>query len=280
MHKLLLTGSNGFLGTHFNNLLHKQYNIVGIYNTTKNELIPESYNVDITNANALKELIIKIEPQIIVHTAAISSIAQCEKNEENAYAVNVTASIQLATLAKQLNAQFVFCSTDLVFDGTKGNYTETDTPNPINKYAEQKYIAEQNIVEANENVIISRLPLMIGENKNGFAGVIAEMQYKNKQSEAMHLFTNEYRTPALVQDVVKGIKILLDKKATGIYHIAGTQKMNRLSIAQYVKEKYNLENLQLITTTHQEKNITNRPADVSLSINKMQELQFHPSLLF
>jgi dTDP-4-dehydrorhamnose reductase len=279
MHKLLLTGSNGFLGTHFYNLLHTYYNIVGIYNTTNNELIPESYKVNITNATALNDLIIKLQPQIIVHTAAISSIAQCEANEANAYAVNVTASIQLATLSKQLKAQFVFCSTDLVFDGTKGNYIESDAPNPINKYAEQKYIAEQKIIAANENAIIARLPLMIGENKNSFAGLIAEMQYKNECNETMYLFTNEYRTPALVEDIVKGINILLNKKTIGIYHIAGTQKMNRLSIAQYVKEKYNLENLQLIATTHQEKNITNRPADVSLSIDKIKALGFVPNLI-
>jgi dTDP-4-dehydrorhamnose reductase len=277
MHKLLLTGSGGFLGTHFFNQLHKQYNIEGIYNTTQNAAIPQSHKINITNTAHLQQLVLAIQPNIIVHTAAISSIAQCEANTQNSYTINVTASIQLATLAKQVGAQYVFCSSDLVFDGINGNYTETDTPNPINIYAKQKYIAEQKIIEINPNAIIARLPLMIGKNKNGLTGVVAEMQQYDLQHKSMHLFTNEYRTPVLVQDVVEGIKILLQENATGIYHIAGAKKMNRLQIAQYIKQQYNLENIQLIGTNHQQKNITNRPGDVSLNITKIQSLGFVPT---
>ncbi len=280
MQKLLLTGSNGFLGNHIFNILQNKFNIIGIYNASKNQAINENYKVDITNKTQLNNVVQQTQPNIIIHTAALSSIAQCEKNEENAYAVNVTASVQLATLAKQHNTQFVFCSTDLVFDGTKGNYTETDTPNPINIYAEQKYLAEQKIIEANSNAIIARLPLMISINNTDHTGVIAEMQNNNELSKAMHLFTNEYRTPALVEDVVSAINILIQKNVKGIYHIAGNQKLNRLQIAQYIKDKYNLQKVQLIATTHQQQNITNRPQDVSLCVDKIKALSFVPQQLF
>jgi dTDP-4-dehydrorhamnose reductase len=267
MQKLVLTGSNGFLGTHFDRLLHTQYHIVGIYNTEKNDSIQESYKVDIANRTDLAHAIEKIQPDIIVHTAAISSIAACEKEETRSYAINVDASVQLAALAKKTKAVFIFCSTDLVFDGKKGYYKEEEIPNPINKYGEQKYIAEQKIREANADAIIVRLPLMIGENKRGFAGVIAEMKY-----------SNEYRTPALVEDIVKGIQILIEKKVVGIYHIAGKQRLNRLQIAHYVKATYALSEVALLPTTHFEKNITNRPEDVSLDITKIAQLGFQPSL--
>jgi dTDP-4-dehydrorhamnose reductase len=278
MQKLVLTGSNGFLGTHFDRLLHKHYHIVGIYNTEKNDSIQESYKVDIANTAELVHAIEKIQPNIIVHTAAISSIAACEKEETSSYAINVDASVQLAALAKKTKAVFIFCSTDLVFDGKKGHYKEEEIPNPINKYGEQKYIAEQKIREANAGAIIVRLPLMIGENRKGFAGVVAEMKYCHEQKKKLFLFTNEYRTPALVEDVVKGIQILIEKKVTGIYHLAGRQKLNRLQIAQYVKAKYALNDVELLTTTHFEKNITNRPEDVSLEINKIERLGFQPDL--
>jgi dTDP-4-dehydrorhamnose reductase len=279
MHKLLLTGSSGFLGMHFYNLLHNQYNIEGIYHNTKNNVVVQNHQVNITDAIALNAVVAKTQPQIIMHTAAISSIALCQQNEAHSYAVNVTASIQLASIAKQLAAQFVFCSTDLVFDGTKGNYTETDTPNPINIYAEQKYIAEQKIMEAYPNAIIARLPLMIGPNQNGTAGVVAEMQQCNAQHKTIHLFTNEYRSPALVSDVVNGLHLLLQNNCSGIYHLGGSQTLNRLQIAAYVKKKYNLQNIELIATTHQQKNITNRPANVSMCISKMKKFGYAPSNL-
>jgi dTDP-4-dehydrorhamnose reductase len=278
LQNLLLTGSAGFLGTHFHDQLKNEYHIIGIYNTTKNNLINENYQLDITNTIALKTIVEKIKPNIIVHTAAISNIAECEKKEVTSYAVNVTASVQLARLAKQSNATFIFCSTDLVFDGTKGNYKETDLPNPLNIYGAQKFEAEQKIIAANKNSIIVRLPLMLGVNYYRTSGIVAEMQQKNIFQSTMHLFTNEYRSAALVEDVITGFKIILNNKTAGIFHIAGVTKLNRLQIAEYIKQKYKLDNLTLIATTHLQQNITNRPQDVSLNIEKMSALGYNPTL--
>lgn len=279
MQKLLLTGSNGFLATHFYNLLQNKYRIIGLYHNAKNEAITESYKADLQNIEALKQLLHLVKPSIIVHTAAISSIARCEANEAYAYAINVTATAFLATYCAVNNIAFVFCSTDLVFDGIKGNYTETDLPNPINIYGEQKYIAEQKVITANKNALIVRLPLMIGENKKGFAGVIAELRYKEQHNEPAFLFTNEYRSVALVDDVVNGINLLLQKKQTGTFHLAGANIMSRWDIGNYIKKAHKLSQLHIVATTHQEKNISNRPANVSFNIDKMKKLGYLPKSL-
>jgi dTDP-4-dehydrorhamnose reductase len=276
MQKILLTGASGFLGNYIIDGLKNKYEIIGLCNKQQQEKLQNNFFIDLANVEQLEEIFKKVQPDIVIHTAAISSIIQCEKDVDYAYQVNVIASTQLATLCNINNIKFIFCSTDMVFDGKKGNYTETDIPNPINIYGTQKYEAEIGILQANENAILARLPLMIGENKNGNAGVVAEMQEKNETAAAIHLFTNEFRTPALVEEVVQGLKILIKNNCVGIYHVSGSQKLNRLQIAEYIKEKYNLSNLKLIPTTHQAIGITNRPQDISMDNKKMIALGYNP----
>ncbi len=274
MQKILLTGASGLLGTHLYNHLNKKYNIISLYNLHKPLQQSNCIQFDIAITNGIEKLINTIQPNIVIHTAAISSIAQCQNDEIISYKINVLASETLAKVCKKINAQFVFCSTDLVFDGIIGNYNETDLPNPINIYGKQKFEAEQKCLGINNKTLIIRLPLMIGENKIGTSGVIAEMQLKNINNETMHLFTNEFRSVALVTDVVNAIKFLIQKNKTGIFHIGGNQKLNRMQIGVYVKAKYNLQNITLIPTTHKEQNITNRPQDVSLDSSKLKKLGF------
>ncbi len=275
MQKILITGASGFLGTHLYNSLHNKFSIVCLYNN--NSLHNKNaVQFDLTNISAIPSLIDLIQPTVVIHTAAISSITQCEQERKFSFLINVTASEALAKHCKKIKATFIFCSTDLVFDGTKGNYTEEDIPNPINKYGRQKYEAEKKIITINKDAIIVRLPLMIGENKKSLAGVVAEMKLKNEQEAIMYLFTNEYRSPALVEDIVLGFESLLNKKTSGTYHMGGSQKLNRLEIAEFVKREYNLNKLKLIPITHQQLGITNRPADVSMVSNKMCALGYNP----
>lgn len=280
MQKILITGISGFLGSHLYKALQNDFEVVGTYHHAEIESLPNIVKVDFNDKNAITKVFVQHQPDIVIHTAAISSIAACEKNEAYSYNINVEASTLLAALSKEYNAKFIFCSTDLVFDGKKGNYLETDLPNPINVYAKQKLKAEQDIKKTNNHALIVRLPLMIGDNKNGVSGVVAEMQKNNEQVVPMYLFTNEYRSAALVEDIVKGFEILVKEKVSGIFHLAGNQALNRLQIAQWIKNKYRLEKLKLIPTTHHELRITNRPENVSLNITKMKEMGYNPSLWF
>jgi dTDP-4-dehydrorhamnose reductase len=276
MQKILITGISGFLGSYLYASLKEDYKIIGTYHNSDKPIIAHAVKIDLANIQAVGNWIEQLRPNILIHTAAITSIAQCEKEEAYTYQVNVAASVEMAWMAKLCGAKFIFCSTDMVFDGRRGNYTETDLPNPINIYGQQKAAAEKHCIAVNENTIIARLPLLIGENKKGTAGSIAEMQIKNEQKGTMHLFTNEYRTPARVEDVVQGILLLLQKAAKGIYHLSGTEKMNRYQIAERIKVKYKLNDVSLIATTHQEQGCTNRPVDVSMDNTKMRNLGYAP----
>jgi dTDP-4-dehydrorhamnose reductase len=267
------------LGSYLYAALKEDYKIIGTYHNSNAPNLVNAIKIDLANIEAVGSLVEKIRPDVLIHTAAISSIAACEKDEIYSYKVNVEATAEMAWMAKLCKAKFIFCSTDLVFDGVKGNYKETDLPNPINIYGEQKARAEKFSKDVNEDSIIVRLPLMIGENKTGTAGVIADMQIKNMQKGEMHLFTNEYRSPAMVEDIVQGIVLLMQKEVKGVYHLGGNEILNRYQIAGRIKAKYSLKDIQLSPTTHQAQNITNRPADVSMDNSKMKTLGYNPSII-
>lgn len=274
MQTLLLTGASGFLGERFANLFFQKYNIVGIVNTNQGSAAINNQCIDITNLTQLESFVDTVKPNIILHTAAISSIAACEADIANSEIINVAASKLLAQKAKELKAQFVFTSTDLVFDGSKGDYTETDLPNPLNMYGQQKWEAEKQITEVNNKALILRLPLMVGTNSKSNVGVIADLLNTAAAGKTANLFTDEFRTPLHVNEVSKAIELLIEKNEKGIYHLAGAKKYSRYELGLHLKEKYNLEKVNITATTHAACNITNRPTDVSMNNAKLTQLGF------
>jgi dTDP-4-dehydrorhamnose reductase len=279
MQKLLLTGATGFLGQAVIAQLQEQYEIHGLYFNNKPNASISSYKINIADSSALKNIVKQIQPQLILHTAAISSLAACEADAKYSHQVNVEASKELALLANALNATFIFCSTDMVFDGAKGNYLETDTPNPLSLYGQQKYIAEQEIVKANPKSIIARLPLLIGKIENSSVGIIPEMITANNEGKMMNLFTDEYRSPVWVNDAVLGLELLCKENKSGIYHLGGKENWNRYEIGCMVQLQLNLNDVSLNATTHAHLGITNRPKNGTLNSSKMFELGYQPAFL-
>ncbi len=267
--RILLTGASGFLGTHIINAMQGQYQFFGLSLKLVNPNLSEHALIDISNTTQLLQYVQAVQPEIIIHTAAISSIAACAANEPYSHAINVTATEALSQFAAQYDIPFVFTSTDLIYDGVKGNYNESDTPAPINVYGQQKYLAEQALVNNNSQALILRMPLMVGDNELSNVGVIADLRNTMLAHKTAYLFTDEYRTPIHVYDAVAAIFFLLQKKCTGIYNISGSQKFSRYELGNYIKKKYALQQLQIAPTTHALQKITNRPKDVSMNNEKL-----------
>jgi dTDP-4-dehydrorhamnose reductase len=279
MQKLLLTGATGFLGKAIIKQLQHQYEIHGLYfNNQPNDSIT-SYKINIIDFSSLKNVVTQIQPHIIIHTAAISSLAACEADIKYSHEVNVEASKVLAHLAHEFSATFIFCSTDMVFDGTKGDYTEQDFAKPLSLYGQQKYSAEQEVFKANNKSIIARLPLMIGENNQSSVGVLSEMIAAHKTKSTLNLFTDEYRSPAWVHDVADGLQLLCKLNKGGIYHLGGKENWSRYQIGCMVQEQFNLIDLTLNAITHAHVSISNRPKNGTLNSGKMFQLGYQPAIL-
>jgi dTDP-4-dehydrorhamnose reductase len=176
----------------------------------------------------------KDKPQLIVHCAAISTIAEAQANPALARRVNVEVTRLLAELAAEV--QFAFFSSDLVFDGRKGNYLETDATHPIHVYGETKLAAEE-IVLKNPRHLVVRTSLNAGVSRAGNRGFNEQLRRALQAGQGMTLFTDEFRCPIPAVETARAVWELARKNCAGIFHVAGAEKLSRWQIGQLLVER-------------------------------------------
>lgn len=277
MKKILITGASGFLGYHLLKEAYGNYEVYGIAHQNSCKFDCKlSIPCDITNYIELGNLIDDIEPDVIIHAAAIADLGFCEGNKELSASVNVSATANIAGIASDYRIPFVFTSTDMVFDGTQGMYCEDDAVNPINIYGEQKAMSEQKILSLYPESLIVRLPLMFGNRAAGGNNFIAKFIADNRAGIVTKMFTDEYRSVCGATSIAKGIFQLHDK-ANGFYHLAGRESLSRNEFATKAAAVLNL-NISLIEACYQSDVSFSykRPKDVSMKIEKAQNLGFQP----
>jgi dTDP-4-dehydrorhamnose reductase len=189
---------------------------------------------DLLDFQALEREFRKDRPQLIIHCAAISTIAQARKNPALANRVNVEATRFLAELAAEI--QFIFFSTDAVFDGRKGNYVETDAPNPLHEYGEAKLAAEA-VVLTNPAHLIVRTSLNGGISRTGNRGFNEQLWRALEAGQAMTLFTDEFRCPIFAGETARAVWELAAKNRAGVFHVAGAEKLSRHQIGQRLLQR-------------------------------------------
>ena len=166
MDKILITGVSGFLGLNLALRLRSSFHVYGTYLDHQIQIPSvETIAFDLANLTQIERLCDAIEPKVIVHTAAISDPDYCELNHNAALAINTFATRELAKAASHRGARLIYTSTDLVFDGTKGNYTEADSPAPQSYYGKTKYLGELEISNICSNYVILRLSTFVRTRK-------------------------------------------------------------------------------------------------------------------
>lgn len=274
--KTIITGASGFLSWHLLRECEPDAEIFCLSRTAPNSARPSTFlPCDITDYITLGNYFEDIEPDVVIHAAAISNANTCQQEKERSYAVNVEATKNLAGLCCDYNIPFVFTSTDLVFDGLKGNYTEEDQPNPVNAYGEQKAIAEQEVARIYPPATIARLPLMFGYAEAGSSNYLQTFVHDLQVGKPAKLFTDEYRTVCGATSVSKGIIQLLGY--AGIINIAGPEKLSRYQFGLLAAEAYGLDKSLLQPCLQADVIMAApRPPDVSLNIGKALSLGYQP----
>ena len=168
MIKVVVTGSNGLLGQSLINLLLKEkevYQVIG-FSRGENRSGRDDFSyvsIDITDRENLKDTLLKIQPNFIINTAAMTQVDDCEGNKEACDLLNVTVVKWLEQVSDEINAHLIHLSTDFIFDGLKGNYKETDTPNPLSYYGFSKLKSENILIESKIHYTILRTILVFGK---------------------------------------------------------------------------------------------------------------------
>ncbi|MGA2786094.1 MAG: SDR family oxidoreductase [Verrucomicrobiota bacterium] len=224
---------------------------------------------DLLDFAAVEREFAKDKPQLVIHCAAISTLAAAHKNPDLTRRVNVDVTAHLAGLAADV--QFMFFSTDLVFDGRKGNYVETDAVNPIHVYGETKLAAEQ-IVLKNPRHTVIRTSLNAGISRTGSRAFNEELRLLWEKGKAMDLFTDEFRCPIFAGETARAVWELMNQGRTGLYHVAGAEKLSRWQIGQLFAARW--PQLHPKITPGSAKNFPGPPRalDTSLNIAKVQKV--------
>ena len=214
------------------------------------------------------------QPQLIIHCAAITVVGDAQKNPELARRVNVDITRFLAELAAEI--PFVFFSTDLVFDGRKGNYSETDTPNPLHIYGETKLAAEQFVLK-NPRHLVVRTSINAGPSPTGTRAFDEQLRRSLQSAgSAMTLFTDEFRCPIPAAETARAVWELVEKNCAGLYHVAGAEKLSRLQIAQRLLPHWPEIKTEIKSGSAKDFPGTPRALDTTLDISKAQKILSRP----
>ncbi len=278
--KVIVIGANGFLGTNIfkfrNSELVSNQNLNLVAADLDNTNLPSDisfYSIDITNYEQLDKKITKLSPDIIILTAAMTNVDQCEANKKLATKINVMGSLNVVKVCKKTNSKLVFLSTDFIFDGIrkKGySYKERDIPNPLCHYAKTKHKAELIIFSSGIEYLICRTAVLYGWNKEKL-NFITWILNNLEQNKPLSIVTDQINSPTFIVNLVQIILKLIEKNAKGIYHTAGNCTLNRYEIALKCAELFEY-NKKLITPIDSIEQNAIRPKNVALDINKLKRL--------
>jgi dTDP-4-dehydrorhamnose reductase len=232
--KSLVIGASGLLGEALVRTAPHQNDCVG---TSHRQRIEGFMPLDITNADAVSKLLENESFEVVLLCAANPNVDFCEKEPELTRATNVFGVENVAKACAATHTRLVFYSSDYVFDGENGPYSEDARPNPICEYGRQKLEAENIVSRASNRNIVLRITWVYGEERQG-KNFVYRVVNTLKNGETLRVPQDQYGNPTLSDDLATATWSLLDKNAQGIMHLAGPDCVNRLEFANLVAETF------------------------------------------
>ena len=261
-----ITGAGGLIGSHIARTAAVHAPDWRIRGLTRDDL-------DLTNFREVQRQYEADPPDLLIHCAAMSDLKACEKQLAQTRLVNREATFFLSGLAQDI--PMIFFSSDLVFDGRHGQYTEEDEPSPLTVYARSKAEAEA-LVMANQLHTTVRTSLTAGKSPNGNRGIEEQLTLRWARGDTVKLFADEYRCPIPAEATARAIWELALTKRPGLYHLAGSERMSRLEIGRLIAAKYPDLNPKIEPCSLRDYDGPPRAADTSLDCAKLQQLLSFP----
>ncbi len=281
--KVLLTGSNGLLGQKLASLLLTDEAIEPILTARGNLSTPvgrgQFFPLDITDRESVVSTLEKTRPDVVVNSAAMTLVDQCETHQEDCWRINVEAVSHLIEACRKINGRLIHVSTDFVFDGTNGPLDETARPNPVNYYGETKLEGEKLVQASDISWCVIRTVLVYGITHDmSRSNIVLWVKDSLEAGKAIRVVNDQWRTPTLAEDLAMGCYLAIKKNATGIYHISGKDFMTPYDLALKTAEFFNLDKRLISATNSQEfRQPARRPLRTGFVIDKARkELGYEP----
>ncbi len=244
--KILITGANGLLGYKLVQLLASQPSVQTIATGRKSiSGLPANvifYEMDITDTEQTNQVLAQEKPAVVINTAAMTQVDQCETERDLCWNANVTGVTHLIDACKINDIHLVHVSTDFIFDGSHGPLDEQAKPNPVNYYGESKLAAESAIQKSGISSAILRTVLVFGITPDlSRSNIVLWVKNNLEAGKKINVVNDQWRTPTLAEDLAYGCYLAATKKATGIYHISGEEMMTPFDIAQATADFFGLD---------------------------------------
>ncbi|MBA9076877.1 SDR family oxidoreductase [Rufibacter quisquiliarum] len=248
MKTILITGSNGLLGQKLVDLLHAEPTVKLIASSRGQNKLAQIYPqvafaaMDVTNAGQVEQVIAETQPTHLIHTAAMTNVDDCESQREECWKQNVDAVENLVKACEKHGVHLIHVSTDFIFDGENGPYSEEAEGKPVNFYGESKLAAEELVKRAACKWAILRTVLVFGiVHDYGRSNIVLWVKGSLEQGKQIKVVNDQLRTPTLAEDLAQGCWLAAKHDAQGIFNISGEELLTPHQMAVQVAEYFNLD---------------------------------------
>jgi dTDP-4-dehydrorhamnose reductase len=275
--RLLVTGAGGQLGGYLlHELQESSHSVVAWSHTDRPSLFGVTLRpVDLTEPELVSTAFAHAHPDVVIHTAGVTSVAACYADPSLAHRVNTAASQHLADLCRRSGARLLFTSTDLVFDGEDGPYREENVPAPLSVYGRSKQEAEHAVL-ACPGGVVARMSLMFGPSLVGRPSFFDQQVTALRHRTPITLFADEWRTPLSLQTAAIGLLALAQSNFTGLIHMGGPQRQCRWEMGRQLADFLGVTGPEIIAANRADVPAPEpRPRDVSLDSSLWRSLFAH-----
>jgi len=278
--KVCVIGASGLLGNKLTRLI-ADYDVFGTFNQAQTDCPgAQLMKLDITKYEEC-ESILKIRPDFIVNTAAITNVDYCERFQEKSYLVNVRGTANLVKIANKLECKLIHISTDGIFSGEKGNYKEEDKPNPVNYYGKTKLDSESEVRNIKDHIIL-RTNLLYGyisknllesrsehvKSTNFVLWVLSELNKKN----SLRIVNDQFSNPTLADSLAEAIVDCIKKDLVGTFHTTDTTCISRFEFAKKIAIKFGFSEKLISEISSKELDqFAKRPSRTCMDCSKIQK---------
>lgn len=238
---ILVSGASGLLGLNVALEACKHYKVFGIVH--EHPLKTDSFQTiqtDLMADGSAKDVIDQTKPDAVIHCAALANLDACEADLSMAWSLNADVPGAFAEAAKRAGIPFLHISTDAVFDGRRGQYSETDVPYPTNNYARTKYLGEMKVSQAYPAAVIARVNLF-GWSMSGKRS-LAEFFFNNLQAgQTVQGFTDVFFCPLLVNDLAQILMEMLERRLEGLYHVFSPECISKYDFGMRIARRFGFD---------------------------------------
>jgi len=259
MPRILITGGNGLLGTKVieQALARPEIDIV----STSRDVCQNGYlgqftfsQLNITDVNSVQRVLAQHQPDVVIHTAAMTNVDACETHRDEAWAINVSGTEHVAQTCRDLGARLVHLSSEYVYDGTAGPYTERAPVNPLGWYAKTKWESEERVRAIVENAVIGRTTIIVGQAPHVRPNFVLWLVNQLRSGQTANIVVDQIGSPTLAENLAEMVLVLALSDARGVYHTAGDTVIGRYDYARLICAVFDLDSSMLIPITTAELN--------------------------